>query len=182
MNFCSGIQTDDLFKTCLFLISGFRRLRRSFSKCFDILGTNDIGLFEVTRSDGLPSFNSTIICAFFHCYQTYFVRTTALNIYVRIIITFFGNFLSIRGDHVPFFGLLLMSFQMQLLEVGSTVFFLVPSSGFYCIIIKFIRFIVRLKYMLKVFEHILVLYLVHCVPISRTQTRICMHLVAFHKE
>lgn len=45
----------------------FKHLRRSFSKSFDMLGSSNIGLYEIAHFGSLHGFSSIITCAYFHC-------------------------------------------------------------------------------------------------------------------
>jgi hypothetical protein len=124
---------------CLSSIRGFKRLRSSFSKSFDMLGRSDIGLYEVARSGGLPGFSSMITCAFFHCIGKLSSRKIVLKIYVKRIIVFFGNSLSmcelISSKPGAFFGLMLLSISWATSrDVKNYIFSLVSLSGWHCII------------------------------------------------
>lgn len=77
-----------------FSMTGFSRLSKSFSKPFDLIGNNEIGRYEVTSCDGLPSLGTIITSATFQISGTYFNRKSALIRFVNLTIPFLGSFFS----------------------------------------------------------------------------------------
>jgi len=107
-------------------IIGFKRLRSSFSKSFDMLVRSDIGLYEEARSGGLLGLTTYITCDFFHCSGTHY----------NFSMSFFSSSLSrrrlISSKPGTLFWLMLLSITWETSKgVECRIFSFVSSSGWH---------------------------------------------------
>ena len=89
---------------------GFNLFNRSLLNNFDIIGSRDIGLYDVVWWGGLPGFGIMTTSATFHSCGTYFKRNDALIRLVSFTRDFLGSSFSIcpvmRSKPGDFIGLM----------------------------------------------------------------------------
>lgn len=104
-------------------IIGFSLFSNSFSNSLEMIGNNDIGLYDLTSFKGLPGLQHNNLCHFPQTLGTYFSLNAALIKYVSMTMPFLGNCFSIspviRSNPGAFLGFMLLSISL-LISFGVT--------------------------------------------------------------